>query len=111
MKEIDLITRHIDRFIEKRRPPAEIRDRLDLGYTYENQIVEIFEIRPQFMDESKMLHIPVAKGRYVKSKGTWKVYWMRSNGKWVTYDPQPEVKTIDEFLNVVDQDAAACFFG
>ncbi len=111
MKEIDFIERNIERFIDKRRPPEEIRSQLDLGYTYQNQTVEIFEIRPQFLDESKIVHIPIAKSRYVKSKSTWKVYWMRGSGNWVAYDPRPEVKTVDEFLAIVDEDAFACFFG
>ena len=111
MKEVSLIDKAIERFMDRRRPPEYIRDELDLGYTYQNQVLEIFEVRPQFMDESKIVHIPVAKSRYIKSKGIWKIYWMRGNGKWVPYDPQPEVKTVDEFLAIVDEDAFACFFG
>lgn len=111
MKEVSLLDKAIERFMARRRPPKEIRDELDLGYTYQNQVLEIFEIRPQFMDKSKILRIPVAKSRHVKSSGLWKIYWMRGNGKWVAYDPQPEVKTVDEFLAIVDQDAFGCFFG
>ena len=111
MKEVSLIDKAIERFMVLRRPPQDLRDEVDLGYTYQNQVLEIFEIRPQFMDESKIVHIPIVKGRYIKSQNIWKIYWMRGNGKWVAYDPQPEAKTVDEFLTIVDQDAFACFFG
>jgi hypothetical protein len=31
--------------------------------------------------------------------------------KWHRYDPDPEVKTLDEFLEVVENDEFACFWG
>ena len=105
------IEKPIEKFLEKRRPPQEIRDEVDLGYSYENQTVEIFEIRPYFLDASRIIHVPVAKTRYIKKRDIWKIYWMRGNGKWVAYDPEPEVKTIDEFLAIVDEDTHAAFFG
>lgn len=33
-------------FIEKIRPPAHIRDQVDIDYTFQNRVLEIFEIRP-----------------------------------------------------------------
>ena len=111
MKEISLLDKSIERFINKRWPPEEIRNQLDLGYTYQNHVIEIFEIRPQFLDKSETVRTPVAKARFVKSQSLWKIYWMRGNGSWVAYDPQSEVKTVDEFLEIVDEDAFACFFG
>ena len=53
MKEVSLIDKAIERFMDQRRPPEHIRDELDLGYTYQNQVLEIFEIRPYFLDKSR----------------------------------------------------------
>lgn len=107
----DLIEKQIAAFVDRKRPPEEIRDEVDLGYSYQNYTVEIFEIRPRWDDKSTIQHIPVAKSRYIKSQNVWRIYWMRSNLKWTPYAPQPEVKRINDFLNIVDQDALGCFFG
>lgn len=108
---VDLIAKRVEKFIEKKRPPEEIRSKLDYGYSYKKSTVEIFEIRPQWDDNNIIHHHSFAKAKYVKSKNVWKIYWMRGNLKWAAYDPQPEVSTIDQFLEIVDQDAYHCFFG
>jgi hypothetical protein len=101
----------IDDFMKKRRPPPHIRKDLDLGYRIQGQSVEIFEIRPRWQDPKKKIEIPVAKGTYVKTKGVWKVYWQKRDMKWHLYKPNPEVKSIEEFLDLVDRDEYACFWG
>jgi hypothetical protein len=35
---------------------------------------------------------------------------MRSDQIWHQYGPEPEVDTIEAFLDVVDRDAFGCFF-
>jgi hypothetical protein len=40
-----------------------------------------------------------------------KVYWMRRDLKWRGYEPSPEVKTVDAFLDIVDRDEYYFFFG
>jgi hypothetical protein len=112
MVMIDFVAKQIEMFIEKFRPAEEeIRKELDYGYSYQKNTVELFEIRPQWNDASKIHHHPFAKARYIKSKEIWKIYWMRGNLKWTAYDPQPEVKGIDQFLEIVEQDEYHCFFG
>jgi hypothetical protein len=54
---------------------------------------------------------PVAKTTYVRSRGVWRVFWMRRDLKWHRYEPAPEVKTIEAFCALVSEDAYACFFG
>lgn len=108
---INLVERQVKKFLEKRRPPVEIRDELDIGYSYENNTLEIFEIRPQWNDKNVIRHHPIARAKLVKSKNVWKVYWMRANLKWAAYQPEPEVKGVERFLEIVDQDAFGCFFG
>jgi len=101
----------IERFIEKRRPPKEIRDMLDIGFTFEDQIINIFEIRPKWDDIEKKITIPIAKSRFIKSKSIWKIYWKRANGNWDPYGPQKEVRDLSEFLKIVDEDKHGCFWG
>jgi hypothetical protein len=98
-------------FIEKRRPPKQIRDEVDLSYKFEKTNIIIFEIRPQWKDPSKIIEIPIAKTMYVKQSRNWKIYWQKSDLKWHSYDPCPIVETLEEFIEIVDRDEFACFWG
>jgi hypothetical protein len=97
-------------YIEKHRPPVHIRNELDLGYRIKGQSVEIFEIRPMWRNPGKKIEEAVAKTTYVKTKNTWNVYWQRADLKWHRYEPNPEVGSLEEFLELVERDDYACFF-
>ncbi len=101
----------LDAFLEKRRPPEKVRDRVDLAYRIEGQSVVIFERRMLPFDPQKMVEVPVAKTTYVRSQDTWRVYWQPRDRKWHGYEPQPEVDSLGDFLDVVDRDRTACFWG
>jgi hypothetical protein len=101
----------MDAYIESRRPPVEIRDKLDIGYRIDGQAIEIFEIRPRWNQPGVKLESPVAKARYFKSRNEWHVYWMRADLKWHSYEPEPVVKKLEKFLKVVNEDRFACFWG
>ena len=100
-------------FIEKIRPPEDIRDELDFGFEAKGNLFEFFEIRPNWLDPKSGVknHIPFAKIRYYKSQRIWKLYWFRANDKWELYEPFPESDTIEQLLAVIEQDEQACFFG
>jgi hypothetical protein len=101
----------LNKFIERRRPPAEIRDQVDLGYRIANYSIEIFEVRPSFSNKNVKTEIPVAKATYVSSGNTWKIYWKRADLKWHSYEPHPHAKSLEEWLTVVDEDEYSCFWG
>jgi hypothetical protein len=103
--------RDLAKFLERRRPPPEIRPKLDLGYKIEGQSVELLEVRPDWQDKTKTTQSPIAKATFVRSQNRWKVYWMRRDLKWHGYEPNPEVHSLEAFLNVVDRDEYCCFFG
>ncbi len=98
-------------FVEKRRPPENIRDKVDIGFRIEGQSVEIFEIRPFWHDSEVKVESPGAKATYVRTQNVWKVYWQRADLKWHSYTPEPEVKSIDELLALVDEDKWCAFWG
>lgn len=101
----------LDAFLKRRRPPEQLRDRVDVGYRIEGQSVEIFEIRALWTDAGKTIESPVAKATYVRTQDRWRVYWQPSDRKWHSYEPRPEVDSLAEFLDVVDVDPHACFWG
>lgn len=98
-------------FVEKRRPPPYLRPQIDLGFRVKGQSVEIFEIRPAWREPKRKIEEAVAKATYVKTQDIWKIYWQRADLKWHRYDPDPELRTIEEFLEIVDADEYCCFFG
>ena len=98
-------------FLDKRRPPPHIRPQLDIGYRLIEQSVELFEIRLQEDDPTIIREPPFAKATYVGTQNLWKVFWKRADLKWHGDKPALTVKSIEDFLAVVDAAPHGCFFG
>ena len=109
--EIKRCERELEKFMDRKRPPIHIRSKLDFGYTLENQSVELYEIRPRWNNPEEILHLPFAKTTFVKTQKIWKIFWQRQDLKWHSYEPVPEVKYFEDFLETVEKDEHACFFG
>lgn len=101
----------VGQFIEQRRPAPHIRKELDLDFRIDGQSIQIFEIRPVWNNPSKKLESPAAKATWIKTQKCWKVFWMRADLKWHGYEPCLHVKTLEEFLKLVDNDPYGCFWG
>lgn len=109
---IDINESTIKNFIESIRPKdLEVRKQVDIGYSYDGKIVELFEIRPYFLDASIKDKFPFAKIRFYKSTQLWSLYWMLSSGKWEIYTPFPKSTHLDKIIEVIKEDKNACFFG
>ena len=67
--EIKKVEKAAEAFLSVKRPPLHIRKQLDIGYLIDGQSIEIFEIRPDWKDESLIRNHPVAKATYVKTQG------------------------------------------
>jgi hypothetical protein len=110
--ELARVKKALDAFMQTHRPPPHIRPKLDLGSRISRQSVEIFEIRPLWRGlPQERRESPVAKATYVQSRGVWRVFWMRRDLKWHSYEPASEVRSIEEFVSLVAEDRHACFFG
>lgn len=109
--EIKRMEKEIKTFIEKRRPPLEMRSQLDLGFRIEKYNIFIFEIRARWNKPDEKIEESVAKATYTKTKDVWKIFWMRCDMKWHQYEPLPEVKNLRGFLSIVDKDQYGCFWG
>ena len=106
------IRRSLAAFLRARRPAPHLRSEVDLSYRVSGQSVEIFEIR-QVWDgpPGEKMELPVAKATFVRTRGVWRIFWMRRDLKWHGYEPVPEVESVEAFCKVVSNDAYACFFG
>ena len=110
LKTVDIIE-IMENYLEEVRPPEEIRNQLDIGYKIEDQSVVLVEIRPIWTNPSEIREYGYAKATFIKSKNVWRIFWMRASLKWQSYEPMPEVVTLQEFLEIVDEDKMGCFKG
>jgi DUF3024 family protein len=110
--EIARYTGLIEKLIwAKRRPPLRLRDKVREGQRIKGSEIELFLVRPLFSDPTRQIEHPIAKARYVKSRNVWQVFWERADMKWHRYLPRPEVKSLEGFLKLVNEDANGCFWG
>ena len=109
--ELYRIKRGVEAYVERKRPPAHLRDRLDLAYRVKGQSVFPFEVRPDWRGGPEKMESPVVKATWIKTRKHWRVYWMRKDLRWHSYDPDPVAGTIDEVLALVERDEWGCFFG
>lgn len=106
------IEKRVGQFVERRRPPPNLRDQVDFAFRLEKQSVVLFEVRPSWRGSpGESIEQSVAKATYVKARDVWRVYWMRADLKWHGYEPCPEVGNVEAFLRLVDDDVHHCFFG
>jgi hypothetical protein len=93
------------------RPEEEIRKQLDLGYTIKGQDIFLEEIRPVYLKPGEIRRYPFAKIKFEKKTELWKIYWMRGNLNWYSYDPNPIVEQLEIALEEIMKDSHHCFFG
>ena len=101
----------MDRYLEENRPPEDIRRQLDVGWRLEGQSVYVFEIRPQWNNKNIYHHYDFAKATWVEAQKHWKIFWMRSNGKWYRYDALESAGNLQRFLIEVEKDPYHFFRG
>jgi hypothetical protein len=111
-KTIDINESTIKNYVESLRPEnLEIREQVDIGYSYDGKVVILYEIRPDWNDSKKKQKIEFSKIRYYKSRKEWNLYWMRANGNWEIYEPFPKSTHLDKIISIIKEDKHACFFG
>ncbi|WP_372646039.1 DUF3024 domain-containing protein [Ancylomarina sp.] len=111
MSILNINEKRVSDYIQTKRPLVELREQIDLGYSFKNNEVILFQIRPQWDDHSKKVECPYARCKYVKSQQVWKVYWMRATGTWKLYEPDPIVSNVESFIRIIESDEHSCFWG
>ena len=54
---------------------------------------------------------PVARLRYLKSRGIWRLYWADRNDRWHEYPELPWAHDVTTLLTEIDRDPTALFWG
>ena len=101
----------MENYVDRNRPPLEIRNKVDLSYRIQGHSVVVFLLRPICNNPSEMGEYEAAKATYVKSKGLWNVYWLRADLKWHLYKPTSTVKDLHGFIILLEEDKHHCFWG
>jgi Protein of unknown function (DUF3024) len=60
-------------------------------------------------DDGEWMTTPVARLRYLKSRGVWRLYWADSNDRWHLYPELPWARTVEDLE--IDRDPTALFWG
>jgi hypothetical protein len=53
----------------------------------------------------------VAKLKFIRSAGKWRLYWMRADLKWHEYPGLSSSHRLEDLVQEIDDDPLACFFG
>ncbi|KAB8311656.1 DUF3024 domain-containing protein [Rouxiella chamberiensis] len=107
--EYHAVKKEVEAFVESIRPPAHVRNELDIVFTIDDQSIEIGEKRPVWRGEpGEFSVLTSAKITYVRTQKVWNLYWMRASEKWELYS---EERTLAAALNQVRDDIHSCFFG
>lgn len=110
LQTLDIIEA-LENFIDKIRPPEEMRKQYDISYKIEDQSVIIYELRPHWEKKDQFIESNIAKTTYIKNKNQWKIFWFQSDLKWHEYKPRVVVETLKRFLEIVAEDKHHCFWG
>jgi hypothetical protein len=110
--ELDL--KRIDRTVGdfcRRKSPPKLRDQVRIEYRVTRHEVLIYETRPAFRDPSHWTENGVAKLRFVRTAGEWRLFWQRASLKWQSYEPLASSRDINDLLAEIERDPHGCFFG
>jgi hypothetical protein len=101
----------MENFLDRIRPPENIRTMLDITYRIEQQSVVIYERRTVLNRQEKTTENEVAKATFIEASNCWKIYWLRPDKRWYSYEPRPRVNSLKAFVELVEEDVHGCFWG
>lgn len=111
IKDIGEIDQVVGQWCLNRVPPH-LKTSVDYDYKIDGQAVTIIEVRPAWQGApGEVTRQPMAKFRFVIATEQWQIYWMRSSGKWQSYEPMSEATKLNDALMVIETDQYGCFFG
>ena len=93
------------------RIPMHVRNELRLGFRITGHDVVLFEGRPAFRPPHDWQELPLAKFRYVRSQGVWRLFCQHRDMRWHRYERKPCARAFETLLREVDSDPTGIFFG
>jgi len=108
--ELARIERTVGKLCERRAPPPHLRHEISMEYRVDGHAVTVFERRPKWRGKD-FTEEGVAKLRFVRRAGEWRLYWQRADMKWHSYTPLASSTELSDLVAEIDADPHACFFG
>jgi hypothetical protein len=105
----------IRKWVEERNAdiPGHVRHAMRDEVDIEGRDATLFECRPPWDGDSsaQWTRAPIARLRYFKSRGTWRLYWCDSNDRFRTYPDVDPTSSVKKLLNEVEADPFCLFWG
>ncbi len=95
----------------KNRIPEHAQHQVKSKYELEKNTITLMESRVKWNDASVWVDIPIAKMKYEVKSMTWKLYWVRANEKWVSYDGLAPQKDLQKCIDEIQLDPMCVFDG
>jgi hypothetical protein len=97
----------------RRRVPEDIRHELRVECEVSGRDITIVERHPAWRSHSgsEWMTEPVARLRYLKSRGVWQLYRPGRDDRWHTYPELPWARTVQQLLDEIDRDPTSLFWG
>jgi len=108
--ELARIHSTVGKLVARRQSPAALRDKLRLELEVDGHAVTIWEVRPAWRGPGET-RTGIARLRFTRTRGTWTLYWMRSDLKRHEYYDAEPTAALDRLVAVVEDDASCAFFG
>jgi hypothetical protein len=108
--ELARIQRSVGKLCERRSPPPHLRHEISVEYRVEGHAVTVFERRPKWRGQG-FTEGGVARLRFVRRAGEWRLFWQRADLKWHSYTPLASSAELSELVAEIEKDPHACFFG
>jgi hypothetical protein len=108
--ELKRIERTVGELCRRCSPPEHV-DQLRIGYEVEGHSVTMYEERPPWDGVGEWTRRGIARFRFYRSRGEWRLYWMRQDLRWHLYDPDEMPADLASLVEVVEADGFGAFFG
>jgi Protein of unknown function (DUF3024) len=95
----------------RRRSPVHARHQVRTEYRVKGQDVLIIEVRTVWDDPTRWMEHGIAKFKFNRKTGEWRLFWQRASLKWEAYEPLSANRELSELVKEVDRDPHGCFFG
>jgi hypothetical protein len=94
------------------RVPPRAAHEVRVELEQERQAINIVELRPPWRDDlgPEWSRLPVARLRYVASKGLWTLYYHRHTGRWERYPLLGPTRRLDDLLGELADDPICLFW-
>jgi hypothetical protein len=94
-----------------KRVPLEVRSEVRVGFHIRGNSVTLFEERPHWQDQSRLIQALVAQFRYDPKNSRWNLFCADRYSRWQKYPGVKPSKSIDTVIGEVDRDPMGIFWG